>query len=165
MPNHPTTGAGRLWAATVVLASAAALALCAMPALAGTNTEEAVDAAQDFFAKMSARDLAGVSRYIPAEGFTEIVPETDKLLQLDAKAFAGLFQSGRKIALRVVDLQTTAAGDTVIVTGKRVGYVAGPDATAVPPDSRLAFSMVWTKQASAWQLHHIHLSSIAASKP
>ena len=165
MHNHPTTSSGRLWVATLVLASAAALALCAMPAFAASNTEEAIDAAQDFFTKMSARDLPGVSRYIPAEGFTEIVPETDKLLQLDAKAFAGLFQSGRKIALRAVDLQASVYGDTAIVTGKRVGYIAGPGATDVPPDGRVAFSMVWTKQANAWQLHHIHLSTLAASKP
>ncbi len=110
-------------------------------------------------------DLAGVSRYIPAEGFTELVPETDRLLRLDAKAFAGLFQSERKIALRAVDLHATQAGDVAIVTGKRVGYVASPDAAVVPPEGRVVFSMVWSKHADAWQLHHIHLSPLAASKP
>src|ERR1035437_6476873 len=74
-----------------------------VPALAG-NADDVVAATQDLFVKMSARDLSGVARYIPSGGFSEIIPETNKLLQLDAKAFEGLFESDRKISLRAVDV-------------------------------------------------------------
>jgi len=57
-----------------------ALAVCAPLAFANGNADDVVAATQDLFTKMSARDLTGVSRYLPEEGFTEIVPETDKLL-------------------------------------------------------------------------------------
>lgn len=143
------------------LTSGIVLAVCASSAFADTNADEAVAATQDFFAKMSARDFVGVSHYIPDVGFTEIVPETDKLLELNAKAFEGLFKSGRKIALRAVDLQARVLGDNAIVTGTRVGYVAAADSTAVPSDGRLTFTMVWSKHAQVWQLHHIHLSAQA----
>jgi ketosteroid isomerase-like protein len=155
----------RVMTTAAAFALAAAFAFWAMPASAASSADEAMAAAQDLFAKMSMRDLASVSRYIPSEGFTEITPETDKLLQLDAKAFATLFQSGRRIALRAMDMQATVMGDAAIVTGKRVGYVTAADAADTPAEGRLAFTMVWSKRANAWQLRHIHLSTLGAGKP
>jgi ketosteroid isomerase-like protein len=143
------------------MAAALALMLFGTAAMAG-NAEDAVAATQDLFVKMSARDLSGVSRYIAPEGFSETIPETDTLLQLDAKAFDGLFKSGRKIDVRAVEVQAQVFGDNAIVTGKRLGSVTAAD--VIPVEGRLAFSMVWSKRAEGWQLRHIHLSTLAAGK-
>lgn len=115
-----------------------------------------IDATADFFAKISAKDLAAVARYLPAEGFTETVPESKALLHLDAKAFEGLFKSGRQIDLRAADLTLQRFGDTALVTGTRLGGIGTAD--AAPSPGRLAFTMVWTCAASGWQLRHLHLS-------
>lgn len=130
-------------------------------ALAETS-DEAIAATQDFFAKMSAENLPGVAAYVPAQGFSEILPESDKLLQLDIKAFEALFKSGRKIDLKVVDLQAQAIGEAAIVTGKRVGSIAAPGTPAV--EGRLAFTMIWSKAGGGWQLKHLHLSALPVSK-
>lgn len=127
---------------------------------AGTaSAEEAITATQDFFARLSAGDLPGVSRYLTAEGFTEIVPETDTLLQLNAAAFDGLFKSGRKVDLHIVGVRAQVFGDSTVVTGKRVGSITA--AGAVPVERQLAFSMVWTCLAGSWQVRHLHLSALA----
>jgi len=127
------------------------------PALADTS-DEAITATQDFFAQMSAENLAGVAAYVAPQGFSETAPETEKLLQLDIKAFETLFKSGRKIDLRASDLQAQAFGDTVIVTGKRVGSITAPGAISV--DGRLAFTMIWLKGGGGWQMKHLHLSAL-----
>jgi len=162
MQRKPENTTHRIATMAATLAFAATFA--APPAFAEGSAEDAAAATQDFFTKMSARDLAGVSRYLAAEGFTEIVPETDKVLQLNASAFEGLFKSGRKIALRAVDVQARVVGDSAIVTGMRVGYVAAADASITPQDGRLAFTMVWSRHAQAWQLQHIHLSASRTSQ-
>lgn len=140
------------------LAALGAMALLHAP-MAGAAPDTLADpaaATADFFAKVSAKDLDAVARYLPAEGFTEIVPESKALLHLDAKAFEGLFKSGRRIDLRVADLRLQRFGDTALVTGTRLGGIGAPD--AAPVDSRLAFTMVWTRTPSGWQLRHLHLS-------
>ena len=143
------------------MAAVVAMTLFATSAMAG-NAEDAVAATQDLFVKMSARDLPGVSRYIAPEGFSETIPETDKLLQLNAKAFDSLFTSGRKIDLRAVEVQAQVFGDNAIVTGKRVGSVTAAD--AAPVEGRLAFTIVWSKRAQGWQIRHIHLSALPAGQ-
>jgi ketosteroid isomerase-like protein len=137
---------------------ALAMTLLTAP-LAGAATDAATDpvaATTDFFAKISAKDLDAVARYLPADGFTETVPESKDLLHLDAKAFDGLFKSGKQIDLRVADLALQRFGDSALVTGTRLGGIGAPNAT--PASGRLAFTMLWTRAPSGWQLRHLHLS-------
>ncbi|MES2039764.1 MAG: nuclear transport factor 2 family protein [Pseudomonadota bacterium] len=124
---------------------------------------DAVKAASvDFFSSISKRNLAAVASYLGPEGFTEFVAESDKLLQLDANAFAGLFKSGAQINLRLVDVQVQATGDAAIVTGTRIGSISKPGATVV--DGRYLVTMVWFKKDNTWLLKHIHLSPVSNSK-
>lgn len=128
--------------------------------LAGAAADAATDpvaATADFFAKITAKDLDAVVHYLPAEGFTETVPESKELLHLDAKAFDGLFKSGRQIDLRVADLALQRFGDTALVTGTRLGGIGAPN--AAPASGRLAFTALWTRGPAGWQLRHLHLSA------
>jgi len=139
--------------ATAMTLAAALTSLHALAAPAG----DAAQATTDFFARMSAKDLPGVSRYLPAGGFSEFLPDSKDLLQLDAKAFEGLFNSGKQVDLRVADVKVQAFGDISVVTGTRLGGIAAPG-TAVP-QGRQAFTMVWQREGEAWVLRHIHLSA------
>lgn len=124
---------------------------------------DAVKAASvDFFNSVSQRNLATVASYLDTEGFTEFVAESDKLLQLDANAFAGLFKSGAKIDLRLVDVQVKATGDAAIVTGTRIGAITKPGAAVV--EGKSLITMVWFKKNNGWLLKHIHLSPMITSK-
>lgn len=128
-----------------------------------TREADAVKAASvDFFNSVSQRNLAAVARYLDTEGFTEFVPESDKLLQLDANAFAGLFKSGAQIDLRLVDVQVKATGDAAIVTGTRTGAITRPGAAVV--EGKSLITMVWFKKDNAWLLKHIHLSPVTSNK-
>jgi len=118
------------------------------------------EATADLYARMSANDLPGVSRYLPADGFTELGSGPATPRRLDAAAFAGLFRSGARIALRVTDLQVQRVGDAVVVTGVRVGSITLPGATAV--EMTAPFTMVWTQAGAQWQLRHVHLSTPVA---
>ncbi|MFZ6780646.1 YybH family protein [Undibacterium sp. Ji83W] len=126
----------------------------------GADTVKA--ASVDFFNSVSQRNLATVASYLDTEGFTEFVAESDKLLQLDANAFAGLFKSGAKIDLRLVDVQVKATDDAAIVTGTRVGAITKPGATVV--EGKSLITMVWFKKDNTWLLKHIHLSPMISSK-
>ncbi|MFZ6712469.1 YybH family protein [Undibacterium sp. TC9W] len=127
------------------------------------NGADAVKAASaDFFNSVSQRNLTAVASYLDTEGFTEFVPESEKLLQLDANAFAGLFKSGAQIDLRLVDVQVKATADAAIVTGTRVGAITKPGAAVV--EGKSLITMVWFKKDNAWLLKHIHLSPMISSK-
>jgi len=140
------------------LAAICALASLHAPfAVAADAITDPTAATADFFAKISAKDLNAVARYLPADGFTETVPESKELLHLDAKAFDGLFRSGRQIDLRVADLALQRFGDSALVTGTRLGGIGAPD--AAPASGRLAFTALWTRAPSGWQLRHLHLSA------
>ena len=106
---------------------------------------------------MSANDVAGVARYLPADGFTELGSGPATPHRLDAAAFAGLFKSGARIALRVTDVQVQAVGDAAVVTGVRVGSITPPGGTAV--EMAAPVTMVWTQAGAQWQLRHVHLST------
>ena len=127
-----------------------ALGLLASAAARAGEPAGARDATANLYARMSANDLAGVSRYLPADGFTELGEGPSTPHRLDAAAFAGLFKSGARIALRVTDLQVQAIGDAAVVTGVRVGSVTPPGDTAV--EMSAPFTMVWT-QAGAHGEH------------
>ena len=133
-----------------------ALAMTLLNALSASAEPDPAAATADFFAKITERNLDAVARYLPAGGFTETVPESKELLHLDAKAFDGLFKSGRQIDLRVADLKLQSFGDTALVTGTRLGGIGAPD--KAPTAGRLAFTMLWTRAPSGWQLRHLHLS-------
>jgi ketosteroid isomerase-like protein len=138
-------------------ALAAALALLAGAAQAG-DAEDAVAATAQLYARMDARDLAGVGALLPAAGFTE-VSATGERHHLDAQAFAGLFATPLVIDLHAVDLQAEAFGDTAVVTGLRTGAVA--PAGAAPAAGGNRFTMVWQHQGGRWLLRHVHLSPAA----
>ena len=120
------------------------------------TVDEAAIAASGFFASVSARDAARLNTYLQPEGFTEFMPESGKLLKLDAQAFTNLFASPLLIDLRLADVQVQHVGDAAVVTGTRLGYISKPGVT--PQDGRLAVSMIWSRQSGGWKLHHIHLS-------
>lgn len=108
---------------------------------------------------MSARDLDGVSRLIPDEGFSEIGTEGAVVHQLGLKAFEALFNSQMSIDLHAENLTQRQIDNVAIVTGVRVGAITAKNATTAP--TRVAFSMLWMKDAQgAWKLHHIHISPI-----
>jgi ketosteroid isomerase-like protein len=110
-------------------------------------------ATADLYARMSAGDLPGVARYVPAAGFTELDGDAGAPHRIDLAAFEGLFRSGAQVALRASDLHEQPLGDVVVVTGVRVGAI-GPAAEATTP-----FTMVWQRDGQGWKLRHVHLSS------
>jgi len=134
-----------------------ALAILACADVHASEPADARDATAGLYARMSASDLAGVSRYLPADGFTELSGSATAPHRLDAAAFAGLFKSGTRVALRATDLQVQSFGETAIVTGLRVGTIAPPGAQAV--EMAAPFTMVWTQAEGQWQLRHVHLST------
>lgn len=113
-----------------------------------TKSVSAAVAAQDFFAQISAANLEGISRYVRPEGFSEFAPEWAGLKQLDLKAFEGLFKSGVRVDLQLVDVKTLEIGDTAIVTCTRVGTITPPNGE--PIATQLAFTMVWAKSGTEW---------------
>lgn len=71
----------------------AALALAASTASRAAADVDVASAATDLYARMTARDLAGVLRYVPAAGFTEIGPSAPSVHVLKPAAFEALFHS------------------------------------------------------------------------
>ena len=136
--------------ATVLLAlAAAAVAHAGEPATAR-------EATADLYARMSAGDLPGVTRYVPAAGFTELDAGAAAPHRIDAAAFAGLFKSGAHVAFRTSDVREEALGDVVVVTGLRIGSIAPAGATVA--DATTPFTMVWQRDGGGWKLRHVHLS-------
>jgi ketosteroid isomerase-like protein len=127
-----------------------------------TAPASAREATTDLYARMSAGDLPGVMRYVPATGFTELDGDAAAPRRIDAAAFAGLFKSGAHVALRVGDMQEQPLGDVVVVTGVRLGAVTPPGATA--PDTATPFTMVWQRDGDGWLLRHVHLSKSAPAR-
>ena len=139
------------------------LVLALASAARAAGPASARDATADLYARMSAGDLPGVTRYVPAAGFTELDGDAAAPHRIDATAFAGLFKSGTHVALRVGDVQEQAFGDVVVVTGVRIGAVTSPGAT--PADAATPFTMVWQRDGDGWKLRHVHLSrSVPASR-
>ena len=118
---------------------------------------DVASAAVDLYARMTARDLVGVLRYIPAAGFTEISPSAPSVHVLKPAAFEALFNSDAVIKLRAEDVNVQSIGSTALVTGVRVGSVGPKDKPST--ELRAPFTMVWTSDNGSWQLRHIHLSS------
>ena len=113
----------------------------------------------DFYNKITARDLEGVSRYLPPEGFTEFPVGGGALIKLDRKAFDGFLKSDTEINLRATDVSVENHGTTAIVTGLRVGSIT-PRGQAVTVH-RHALTMVWVNTPAGWILRHVHVSAIA----
>ena len=161
-PEHGSQPAWRRRAvARAALLTMAGLA--AAPTLPAAAADESAAAASErLFADMSARDLPGVLSLIPADGFTEISPDSDGVRRLDAKAFEGLFKSGLAIDLHLTGLQAQAFGNAVVVTGVRVGSIAPPGTK--PVEERQLATLIWSKAGDGWQLRHIHLSNAPAGR-
>jgi len=138
-----------MFVALLLVLALASAARAAGPASARTATA-------DLYARMSAGDLPGVTRYVPDAGFTELDGDAAAPRRIDAAAFAGLFKSGAQVALRVGDLQEQALGDVVVVTGMRLGAITPPGAAAA--DMATPFTMVWQRDGDGWKLRHVHLS-------
>ena len=138
--------------AALLLASAfAVLAHAGEPAGAREATAE-------LYARMSAGDLPGVARYVPATGFTELDGDAAAPHRIDLAAFEGLFKSGAHVALRASELHEQPLGDVVVVTGVRVGAIGSAAEAATP------FTMVWQRDGQGWKLRHVHLSSSAPAR-
>ncbi len=148
---------------TVAMAALTMASLAAAPTLPATVADEsAVAASERLFADMSARDLPGILSLIPADGFTEISPDSNGVQRLDAKAFEGLFKSGLAIDLHITGLQVQALGTAAVVTGVRVGSITPPGTK--PVEERQLATLVWSRADSGWQLRHIHLSAPSSTK-
>jgi len=135
----------------------AAVALAASMGRAVADEPDPAASAAGLYASMSARDLPGVLRYVPAEGFTEVGPDATTPRVLAPAAFEALFGSGLVIALRAEDLRVQRFGDAAIVTGVRVGVV-GPKGSSSAGE-RVPFTMVWIREPGGWRLRHVHLSA------
>ena len=140
--------------AGVVLAAEAPAASTAGKAAAEIDVAAA---AVDLYARMTARDLAGVLRYVTAAGFTEVSPSAPSVHVLKPAAFEALFNSEAMIGLRAEELNVQRFGSTAVVTGVRVGSVGPKDKPST--ELRAPFTMIWTSDNGSWQLRHIHLSS------
>ena len=140
----------------------AGVALVAVALATSTVARAAADvdvasAAVDLYARITARDLAGVLRYIPATGFTEIGPSAPSAHVLTSSAFEALFNSDAVIKLRAEGVNVQRFGSTAVVTGIRVGSIGPKDKSST--ELRTPFTMVWTNDNGGWHLRHIHLSS------
>jgi ketosteroid isomerase-like protein len=66
------------------------------------------------------------------------------------------FDAGRKIDLRIEDLEVRAYGDAAISTFYRIGTVREPDGTTL--ELHLRISGVWVRSDGEWKLAHRHES-------
>jgi len=135
-----------------------AVSLAATSATAASEGQRVEAAAADFYARISVRDIEGVSRYLPPGGFTEFGVGAGDVTVLDRHNFEGWFKQEPAIDLRAVDLKVQEYGDTAIVTGKRVGSLTAKGQPR--KESQAAETMVWTKSEGRWLLRHVHLSPI-----
>jgi hypothetical protein len=90
-----------------------AVALVASTAGSAAADVDVASAAVDLYARMTARDLAGVLRYIPAAGFTGIGPSASSVHVLKPAAFEALFSSDAAIKLRAEEVNVQRFGSTV----------------------------------------------------
>lgn len=142
-------------AAAFLLATLNSFAM-SQDAVPTSTADGAAAAAQDLYARISARDKQ-VLRYIPEGGFSEFNSGSE-LHQLDARAFEKLFASPLAIDLHAEGVRAERFGDVALVTGTRVGSLTPPGET--PKSIRHAFSMVWTLSERQWRLRHVHLSAM-----
>ena len=127
-------------------------------AAAASDVQSPIEATADLYARISARDLEGVSQYLPAEGFTELPVGGNNIIRLARQNFAAFFQSETAINLHAENLAAQKFGDTTIVTGMRVGSMT-PKGQPVM-EERPALTMVWVKTGGYWQVRHVHLSPV-----
>lgn len=121
------------------------------------------EAAADLYSRISARDLEGVLRYVPAEGFTEVGVGASEVHLLDRHAFEAFFKADLAIDLRAVDIAARVFGDAAIVTGMRVGSITPKGQHA--QENRALFTMVWLRSDGRWLLRHVHLSAVQSEPP
>lgn len=126
-------------------------------AAAAGEARSPIEATADFYKKISARDLDGVSQYLPADGFTEFPVGGGSTIRLARQNFAAFFKSDTAIDLHADNLAAQDFGDTVIVTGLRVGSMT-PKGQQVK-EERSALTMVWVRSEGRWQVRHVHLSA------
>jgi ketosteroid isomerase-like protein len=146
------------WLAIPLACMALAIPPHDVHAAAGGEAGSPVEATADFYAKISARDLDGVSQYLPPDGFTEFGVGAGKLTRLARRNFADFFKSDTAIDLHAENLTAQVFGDTTIVTGFRVGSMT-PKGQPVK-EERSALTMVWLRTGGHWQVRHVHLSAV-----
>ncbi len=155
LPGTPVSRRRSIAGFAAILGGACILAGLQAPPARAAGDADAAAASSALFADMSGRNL-------PAEGFTEISPDSNGVQRLDAGAFEGLFKSAMVINLHMTGMQVRTAGDAAIVTGIRVGSISAPGST--PVEERQLATLVWSKAGSQWQLQHIHLSVLSSEK-
>jgi ketosteroid isomerase-like protein len=127
------------------------------------DTRLPIEATADLYSRISARDLDGVLQYVPAEGFTEVGIGAGETHRLDRHAFEAFFKGEHTISLRAADLAAQELGDTIIVTGMRVGSITPKGQQA--KENRALFTMVWARTDGRWLLRHVHLSAVDPGSP
>lgn len=141
--------------------SAALGVLMLSAALAHAAATNPAAATADFYQQVGKANLSGVAAYVPADGFSELSAESADLHQLGIKDFENVFKAGVKLDFSVSDIQVRELGSSAIVTGYRVGQITPPGGQ--PIASRQRITLVWGKNASGWQLYHVHLSNLPAA--
>jgi len=149
---------GRLRRLAIPLA-ALAFALLPPAANAATGDVQPLTATADLYDKITARDLDGLARYLPADGFTEFAAGAGTTMRLDRHSFASWFRTDVAIDLHAEHLAVQEFGDTAIVTGLRVGSMTPKGQQ--PQPTRWALTMVWTRTEGRWLVRHVHLSTFA----
>ena len=123
------------------------------------DAEDVTAAAQDLYIKIAAKDLDGVARYIPKQGFTELSPNSNDFHQLALNAFENLFKSGAQVNFHIENIHVQLFEKTAVITGTRVGSITPQN--AAPIETSFPLTMVWSKSKTGWKLHHVHLSAPA----
>jgi len=90
---------------TLLAGVAIAFAATATAATAASDGQRVEAAATDFYARISARDIEGISRYLPPGGFTEFGVGAGEVNVLDRHNSEGWFKQEAAIDLRAVDLK------------------------------------------------------------
>ena len=112
-----------------------------------------------FNAAQNAGNIDGMFKYL-LPGRTVFGPGGGRLFEgwteESRKQRQAGFDAGRKIDLRIEDLQVRMFGDTAVTTFYRIGTVKELNGIAKP--THLRISGVWVRQVEGWKLAHRHES-------
>lgn len=103
---------------------------------------------------MSERKL-DILEFIPKDGFIEMKKSNGPRVLKD-RDFQQLYLSPMQIRLRAENTVAVSFGNTVIVTGTRIGSIFAADEEY--KNESLQFTMVWVLNGDILKLRHIHFS-------
>ncbi|HTU64860.1 MAG TPA: nuclear transport factor 2 family protein [Steroidobacteraceae bacterium] len=140
------------------------LATALLSVCLAARADDAADvraAVDGLYRSLAAADLAALSGYLPAGGFTEFSPPEGTLKTLTRDHFRGVFASGAAVDLRVEQANVRALDRAAIVTGYRTGSITLPGGKRL--DVHDCLSMIWARDAATWTLRHVHISACAGA--